>query len=152
MWEHVGWTSDGSCRTPTEWLYHSTKSILKLNIQWTLHFTLKIVNDTLNLLLRIKLMWRHLCVKWPLLWRLHMWETHSLTPKLFGGGRCGQGQPPVQENPYFLDLTENYCLPTRLRKNHCPCILEATYPQIPYWVHFTFKVQNPIYMFSWLSK
>ena len=24
-------------------------------------------------------------------------------------------------------------------------IVKATYPKIPYWVHFTFKVQNPIY-------
>ena len=53
-------------------------------------------------------------------------------PELFGGGRFRQGQPPVGKNSEFPDLAENCCPPACLRKNRCPCILKATYLQIPY--------------------
>ena len=70
----------------------------------------------------------------PIMHELHMpiatkgpFTRRTLTPppyELFGGGRFGQGQPS-ERNPDFLDLTENFCPPARLWKNHCSCIFEG---------------------------
>jgi hypothetical protein len=37
------------------------------------------------------------------------------------------------------------------KKTIALAFMKATYSQIPYWVHFTFKVQNPIYIYMFTA-
>ena len=63
--------------------------------------------------------------------------------RTLGGAKSGQGQPSRE----IFDPTENYYLtrPTS-KKNIALAFLKAAWLQVPYWVHFTFKVWNLIYM------
>ena len=62
------------------------------------------------------------------------------------------GNPPQTRNCDFLDPTKNFCMPRPTLKK--PLSLHSCMPQIPYWVHFTFKDQNPsMYVhFHWVNK
>jgi hypothetical protein len=53
----------------------------------------------------------------------------------------------------FTKIFESNRLPLRLSfmEDVKPPPTKVTYPQIPYWVHFTFKVQYPIYMFTFIA-
>ena len=54
-----------------------------------------------------------------------------------------------QRNRDFLDLPENFCPPCPIfKKIIIFAFLKVTSPQIPYWVRFISKVQNPMYMFT----
>jgi hypothetical protein len=58
-------------------------------------------------------------------------------PTNFGGSLLGT----------FLTPTENCCPPHPTSKNTIAlAFLKAAWLQIPYWVHFTLKVQNPMYV------
>jgi hypothetical protein len=64
--------------------------------------------------------------------------------ELIGGVRSRRGSPPAN---IYLNPTEKL-LPalSNFEKKLALAFLKATWLQISYWVHFTFKVSNPIYM------
>jgi hypothetical protein len=47
---------------------------------------------------------------------------------------------------FFKPAQKKLPAPPENEKNIALAFLKATWLQIPYWVHFTFKVSNPIYM------
>jgi hypothetical protein len=51
------------------------------------------------------------------------------------------------KRPWNIKILLPEC-PPDFEKTIALAFLKATYPQIPYQVHFTFKVPNPIYMFT----
>ena len=64
----------------------------------------------------------------------------------------GRDMPPSERNRHFLEPTENVCMPRSIsKKTIALAILKAAYPQIPCWVHFIFKVQNPIHIYMFTS-
>ena len=67
----------------------------------------------------------------------------------FRGGIFGQGQLPHKETGIFWTRPKTSARPARLSKKPIVlAFLKATSPQIPYWVHFISKVQNPKYMIT----
>ena len=77
-----------------------------------------------------------------------MEDVNPPPPELFGGGRFKQGQPPVQKIQILWTRPKIVANPPNFEKTIALAFLKFFYPQIPYWVHFTFKVQNPIYIFT----
>ena len=61
-----------------------------------------------------------------------------------GGGNLPVKFPPARE--IFESDRKLLSDPPDFEKNIALAFLKATWLQIPYWVHFTFKVSNPIYM------
>ena len=66
----------------------------------------------------------------------------------FGGVTCGRGQPSRET---FEPDRKLLPAPPNFEKNTALAYLKATWLQISYWGHFTFKVQNPIYMFTYVE-
>ena len=78
------------------------------------------------------------------------WGTLNSPPlRTFMGGRFRQGQPPFWKIQNFWTEPKSNARPPE--KTIALAFLEATYPQIPHWVHFTFKVQNPMYIFTFIE-
>ena len=48
---------------------------------------------------------------------------------------------------FFQTRPKTDARPARKQKNFALAFLKAAWLQIPYWVHFTFKVSNPIYIY-----
>ena len=67
-----------------------------------------------------------------------------------GGVRSGRGQlsrkifAPARD--FFESDQKLLPVPPKFEKNIAHAVSKAAWVQVPYWVHFTFKVSNPIYM------
>ena len=59
-----------------------------------------------------------------------------------------RGSPPSKKSRFFGPNQKPLSTPPNFEETIALAFLKATYPQIPHWVHFTFKVQNPIYIFT----
>ena len=57
----------------------------------------------------------------------------------------GRGNPR-KNSRYFEPDQKLLHAPPNFEESIALAFLKATCSQIPYWVHFTFKIQNPIYM------
>ena len=77
--------------------------------------------------------------------------TLKFPPRTYRGGRFGQGQLPIQKIQIFWTQLKTYACPLDFDETIALAFLKATYPQTPYWVHFTFMAQNPIYMFTFIE-
>ena len=77
------------------------------------------------------------------------WEDVKLPVMNFSGeSDSGRGNRPSKKLEFLG--SDRKLLPARpiLKKLIALAFFKAIYQQIPYWVHFTFKVENPIYMFT----
>ena len=66
--------------------------------------------------------------------------------KLVGGGRFGLRPPTKFFGGFSRPNRKLLPATSQLRKKIPLAFLKATNSQIPHWVHFTFKVKNPIYI------
>ena len=71
-------------------------------------------------------------------------QTLSTPYELWGGGVSNPGGGSLPGK--ILTCPKTVARPAQLPKKIALAFLKAAWLQIPYWVHFTFKVQNPIYM------
>ena len=77
----------------------------------------------------------------------HSWGTLNLPLQAFRGRLDrGWGGPPKKIWDFFEPNRKLLPTPANFEKNIVLAFLNAACPQISYWVHFTFKVQNPIYI------
>ena len=76
------------------------------------------------------------------------WGRHSTPPTNFPGCyiRAGAAFPGN-----FWTWPKTSARLVQLWKNIALIFLKAAWLQFSYWVHFTFKIQNPIYMFTFIK-
>ena len=79
-------------------------------------------------------------------------KTISYPLRAILGRKSLSGASVPQRSRDFVDQPENHCPPRPTsQKTIALAFLKATSPQTPYWVHFISKVQNPIYMFTFIE-
>ena len=105
----------------------------------------------------------HVCIHFQVQQELHnktfcckvgKWGTLNTSPANFlGVVDLGRGSRP-ERNPIFWNRLKTSARPSDFEKTIALAFLKVTYPQIPYWVHFTFKIHNPhkYIHFHWVNK
>jgi hypothetical protein len=81
----------------------------------------------------------------------HLTKADDMTPptSVWGVSDPGGGSPARNFCPrpgFFQTRPKTAACPARKQKNFALAFLKAAWLQIPYWVHFIFKVSNPKYM------